>query len=645
MQLYLRWSWIPLSLAALSTAALVAQPPGRGPGGGRGPGKRETVKLVDRFDENQSGRLEREERDAARAWLKTEGGPRRGRERGFGRRRGRPQGPTEPPQPGPAVDPDRVATHPDKELYDTTVLRTLFFEFGHDDWQEELTAFYGSDVEVEADLLVDGQRLEQVGVRFRGNTSFMMVPEGRKKSLNVSLDFTDDEQRLHGYKTLNLLNCHGDPSFLREVLHALIGGQFAPVPKASLVQVVINGESYGVFANVQQVNKDYLREAFGTRQGARWRVPPDFAGNGGMKYLGDDPADYQPYYEAKSGVDDAAMQRLVTLCRVLNETSVEERRETLPGLLDIDGALWFLAIDNVLLDGDGYLTRASDHALYLDPTGVFHPITYDNNEILGGSPRGGRSRRGGPTGRGEPPPGLPPRGERAPGSGQGDPRSRRRGGSGRGGRGGHRVDPKQSPLAGQDDENRPLLHRLLEVPEWRDRYLAFVRTLATQALSWDHLGEEVERLHRMITATVLGDTRKLYDNQAFEGAVDELRQVSEQRLAAVLAHDSMRGPWPTVARVEAEQVKVDDASALQVTARPGDDADVREAWLHWQDKRPGPFVAVPMESLDNGSFRADIKASGKIRYYVEMRSGGETPRVAFQPLGASSNPARFRFER
>ena len=37
-----------------------------------------------------------------------------------------------------------------------------------------------------------------VGVRFRGMSSFAFVPEGSKRSLNVSIDFADDDQRVHG---------------------------------------------------------------------------------------------------------------------------------------------------------------------------------------------------------------------------------------------------------------------------------------------------------------------------------------------------------------------------------------------------------------------------------------------------------------
>jgi len=65
----------------------------------------------------------------------------------------------------------------------------------------------------------------------------MMVSEGRKRSLNVSVDFADEEQRLYGYRTLNLLNAHEDPTFLRTVLCFDIAREYLPAPKANFTRV------------------------------------------------------------------------------------------------------------------------------------------------------------------------------------------------------------------------------------------------------------------------------------------------------------------------------------------------------------------------------------------------------------------------
>jgi len=92
-------------------------------------------------------------------------------------------------------------------------------------------------------------------VHMRGMSSFMGVSEGRKRSLNVSLDFVHKDQNIAGFRTLNLLNSHEDPSFLRSVLSYQIDREYIPAPKANFARVVINGESWGIYVNAQQFNK------------------------------------------------------------------------------------------------------------------------------------------------------------------------------------------------------------------------------------------------------------------------------------------------------------------------------------------------------------------------------------------------------
>src|SRR5688500_6800613 len=113
-------------------------------------------------------------------------------------------------------------------------------------------------------------------------SSYMMIPSCSKRSLNLSLDFADPKQRLYGYKTLNLLNSNGDPSSLSTALYSDIARKHIPAPKANLVKVVINGESWGLYANVQQFNKEFIAEHFKTGKGARWKVPGSPGGGGGL---------------------------------------------------------------------------------------------------------------------------------------------------------------------------------------------------------------------------------------------------------------------------------------------------------------------------------------------------------------------------
>ena len=161
-------------------------PPPFGPGGGF-PGFEER-KVVAQFDKNGDGRLDNAERKAARESLAAEPAG-----RGFGRRGGGGfgRGGMTPGSPGPKVTPADVKNYPNAPLYDLDTLRTVFLEFENTDWEKELAAFNNTDVEVPATATVDGKKYKNVGVHFRGASSYLMVPAGSKRSLNLSLDFVD----------------------------------------------------------------------------------------------------------------------------------------------------------------------------------------------------------------------------------------------------------------------------------------------------------------------------------------------------------------------------------------------------------------------------------------------------------------------
>src|SRR5207244_8445883 len=180
-------------------------------------------------------------------------------------------------------------------------------------------------------------------------SSFGMVGEGRKRSLNLSLDFVHPDQQLGGYRTLNLLNSHEDPTFLRSILFYQIAREYVPAPKANFARVVINGESWGVYVNVQQFNKDFVKDWFGTKKGARWKVPGSPNGRGSLAYLGDDAAAYRRIYEIKSKDNAKSWADLIRLGKILNETPTEKLVAALGPILDVDGALKFLALDNALI--------------------------------------------------------------------------------------------------------------------------------------------------------------------------------------------------------------------------------------------------------------------------------------------------------
>ena len=626
-----------LKIAGLASILMLSLPAPAQRGGP--PGARTELKLVARFDTDQNGHLDRAERLQAREWLRQNATE---QERGPGRRgpwgrgpggRGLPEeteGQRDAAQLPPVqVAKDEVEAFPQAHLYDPQVVRTFFLEFEHHDWSEELAAFYRSDVEVPATLTVDGEVLESVGVGYRGNSSYFTV-QGKKKSFAISVDARNGDQRLHGYKTLNLLNAHSDPSFIRELIHAQVARRISPALQANLVHLVVNGESYGVYVNVQQFNKDFLDDEFGTRKGIRWKVPANFRG-AGLRYTGEERAPYESAYQLKTSAkdQDAALEDLIGLCRVLTRTPADQLMTEVPKVLDVDAALRFLAIDTVLLDADGYSSRGSDFVIWQGPDGRFRPLPYDSNEVLGAG--GGRGPGGGPGGgMGGPPPGFgPPPGE------QGDrpgPRGNRRGGPG-----GH-SGPDTSPLAllTQLDE-RPLA-RLLTVPKWRARFLSHVRTLARDGLDWSTLGPFCSAAHASIDPLVKQDDKALYGYEAFQQSLEALRITAEARRKALLQHESIAGPWPAPGTLLTTVRPQGDARRVAAELAAGD--GIHTATLYVSKRRRGPFTAIPMAREGDVWIASTDGFDEDEVVWVFVEVGGEGDRVAWSPAGGSGRPQR-----
>lgn len=491
-----------------------------GPGGMMGAER----KLLAKFDRNGDKVLDQTERQAAREEIKSEG-PRGGR--GFGPPGGFPGGrpggrePREPPQPGRRISPADVRAYPEAKLYDPEILRTLLLTFENQDWEQELVDFHNSDVDVPATLVVDGATYPNVGVHFRGMSSYGMIPAGYKRSLNVSLDLVDENQRLHGYKTLNLLNCHEDASCISTVLYSHIARKYIPTPQANFVRVVINGEEWGIYANVQQFNKEFLAENYQSTKGNRWKVRGSPGGGGGLDYHGDNIEDYRRRYEIKSKDTDKAWNSLIRICRTLAETPADEMPAAIEPMLDVDQLLWFLALDITLINNDGYWVRASDYSLYQDEEGRFHVIPHDMNEAF----RPGMMGFGPPGGRGPGGPGRGPRRPEAEGDGPPPPRRGPGGTNGNARGGGVQLDP----LIGLDDDRKPLRSKILAVPAYRMRYLQNVRTIAEDSLDWKSLGPVVAKYRRLIEDDLQADTRKLESFEAFQRVTSDEPSAAEPR--------------------------------------------------------------------------------------------------------------------
>ena len=567
-------------------------------GRGRG-GPRPAEKLVEQFDTDKDGKLTGAEREAA---LNARGGGNASLISETDLREGVKTDVQTSLNAIPEGSPP---------LYDAETLRTLYLRFHHEDWYEQMNAFYRTDIEVPADLIVDGKVYKTVGVHFRGTSSYFTV-QSEKKSFNIAVDYDEDGQRLYGYKTLNLLNGHVDASFLREVLYNQISRDYIPAMKTNFVKLVINGENWGVYINLQQYNKDFLAEWFNTKAGVRWKVGP---GRGGaLTYAGDDPAAYQETYQLKTSNVENPWEGLIALCKMLDDTTPDaELIENLPALLNIDQVLWQLAVSNVFMDDDGYIHKGGDYTIYQNVNGRFHLIPHDNNESI----RFGRAGRGGP------------------------------GGGGPGGWSwGDLENGMVSPVAHADNPERPLIKRLLSNPQWRARYLAHVRTVVDEWLDWKVLGTIANEYTARIDAEVRRDDKKLYSYQDFATkAPADLKDFVTQRREHLRNHPELNRPTSKIISVKTESGTSPVANQpVSVKATLDKSVAVDSVLLYYSPDRYAVFNQVEM-TAEKESYVGQIPAfpaDTTVYYYVEANAVQTHGTTAFSPARAEHSAAHYR---
>lgn len=568
-------------------------------GGGRG-GPRPPEKLVAQFDTDEDGKLTGAERQAA---LDARGG-------------GGNVTLLDEASLRESIQNDvkvSLASAPEGSppLYDAHTLRTLHLRFHHEDWYEQMSTFYRTDIEVPADLIVDGHTYPDVGVHFRGTSSYFTV-NSEKKSFNIAVDYSEDGQRLYGYKTLNLLNGHVDASFLREVLYNQISRTYIPAMKTNFVKLVINGENWGVYINLQQYNKDFLDEWFDTRDGVRWKVGP---GRGGaLTYAGDDSETYQETYQLKTRNVENPWEDLIALTKMLDETTSDaELAEKLPSILNIDQVLWQLAVSNVFMDDDGYIHKGGDYTIYQDVNLRFHLVPHDNNESI----RFARGGRGGP------------------------------GGGGPGGWSwGNLTNGMVSPIAHEDNPARPLIHRLLSNPEWRARYLAHVRTVVNEWLDWEVMGPIVAEYMAVIDAEVQQDDKKLYSYEEFANhAPSDLKNFVTTRREYLLNHPELNRPTPKILSVDMElDVDLAENKSALVKVILDESVAVDSVLLYYSTEKYVAFNRVQM-TKDSNIFVGNIPAfppDTTIYYYVEANAVKTHGTTTFLPARAELNAATHR---
>jgi hypothetical protein len=241
---------------------------------------------------------------------------------------------------------------PCADIYDSDILPTFELTFSDDAWQGiEADCSEGAQNYYPVEFTYDGETVAAMA-RLKGNWSY----DCRKYQFVISFNEEDPEARFHGLRKIVLDAPWYDHTLLHERLaFPLFESLGLPYSCANNARLLVNGEYYGLYANLERLDKEYLQRHFEEADGNL----------------------YEAGYELET---NEAENNTANLEALWAATTIEE----VAALVDLDQAVAEWAAEAMLPAMDGYWAGVEiNYFLYDHPSRGFLYLPYDLDLAFG----------------------------------------------------------------------------------------------------------------------------------------------------------------------------------------------------------------------------------------------------------------------
>ncbi len=242
----------------------------------------------------------------------------------------------------------------------------------------------------QAAVVVDGERFDNIGLRVKGGCGSARTLDA-KSSFKANLSWNNpsvagcpEQRRFRGLKRLTLNNMVQDQSFTHESLayyyYALMG---VAVPRSAYVRVAVNGEPWGLYLNLESIDRRMLSRHFQSNQGMLYEgtywcdfIPANIPANLDdsfciqRKFSDDECSSTDP------GADPTTYQPIRDLADDLAAIPEGAFYPAVTELIDWDAYLSLWAADAMLSHWDGYSYNIINNYR------VYHNLDKDRWQII-----------------------------------------------------------------------------------------------------------------------------------------------------------------------------------------------------------------------------------------------------------------------
>lgn len=459
-----------------------------------------------------------------------------------------------------------------------------------------------SEEYIPATVIIDGVKIENVGIRPKGNSSLSMVAQDEttdRYSFKIEFDHYITGQTWLGLDKIVVNNMQGDATYMKEYLsYDLMAYTGVATPLYAFADISVNGETWGFYLAVEALEDSFAQRIYGNDHGKLYkpesmgmrghgqmneflengqegeaaeenlpaqenaadgqrpawgegqfpaegqgqppggeapeRAPGNFeeGGSGGgfgggagggfggggstLQYTDDEVSSYSAIFD--NAVFDSTE---LDYQRVISALEKLESGEDLAGAVDVEATLKYFAAHTVLVNLDSYVSNMSHNYYLYEKDGQLTMLPWDFNLAFGGFQSGSASDI---------------------------------------------VNfPIDTPVSGVDLEDRPLLAKLLEDPEYLALYHSYLEQIVDGYFNSGLFSQTIDALDALISPYVAADPTAFYDFAAYQSGVAELKELGLLRAESI--QGQLDGSIPaTAAAQSADPDSLIDASSIDLSA-------------------------------------------------------------------------------
>nr|WP_222125700.1 CotH kinase family protein [Paenibacillus xylanexedens] len=492
-----------------------------------------------------------------------------------------------------------------------------------DAWQEMLDTATEENY-IKANVTINGTTIENVGIRAKGNSSLRQVAGDDttdRYSFKIKFDEYVKGQTWNGLDKMVVNNMISDASYMKEYLsYDIMSYIGVDAPLFAFANINVNGKTWGLYLAVEDIDSGYLDRAKngegeiykpnndgnmgaggmgnpmgmgnppaeGDAAGAGDRQPPEgmeppsdtnagtgtgtgtansqtantrgeggrgFGRGGGMNggtngvslvYTDDKVSSYSGIFDnAKTKTTEEDEKRVIEALKNLNAGTDLEK------YVDIDAVLKYFAAHNVVVNMDSYTSNMGHNYYLYENNGKISMLPWDYNMAFGGFQAGSASDVVNLA-----------------------------------------ID---TPLSGVTMEERPILSKLLEVPEYKAKYHEYLQEIVDGYFADGKFEQTVQTLDKLITDYVKNDPTAFVTYDKYKAAVAELTKLGTLRAESI--QEQLDGTIPaTTEEQKSSPNTLIDSSSIDLT-KLGDDLN----------KGKGMNGGGPWQGLERNSSNQETK--------------------------------------